>query len=80
MIDLAMHINQPWLPELVRRFLFDDQLHPKRTYHEYLDFNGWVSVFHFAIAQFYALSDLYGAGKIHQEHIRSTPRWREDGI
>ncbi|KAF5361126.1 hypothetical protein D9758_009059 [Tetrapyrgos nigripes] len=35
-----------------------------------------VKVFHSAIARFYAPSDICGAGGMHQERIRSHPRWR----
>jgi hypothetical protein len=39
-------------------------------------FYGHISVFHSAIARFYAPSDVCGAGGMFQERIRSTPVWR----
>jgi hypothetical protein len=78
---LAVHINQPRLPELLRRFLYevlngppvDDALPVP------LDacpvFAGRVAVRHSAIAHFYAPSDLGGAGGMYRERIRSNPNW-----
>ncbi|KAJ7312556.1 hypothetical protein DFH08DRAFT_918007 [Mycena albidolilacea] len=78
---LAVHINQPRLPELLRRFLYevlngplaDDALPVP------LDacpvFAGKVAVHHSAIAHFYAPSDLGGAGGMYRERIRSNPNW-----
>ncbi|KAJ7845013.1 hypothetical protein B0H14DRAFT_3685165 [Mycena olivaceomarginata] len=78
---LAVHINQPRLPELLRRFLYevlngppaDDALPVP------LDacpvFAGRVAVHHSAIAHFYAPSDLGGAGGMYRERIRSNPNW-----
>lgn len=39
-------------------------------------FEGHISVYHSAIAHFYAPSDLCGTGGMHRERIRSTPLWR----
>jgi hypothetical protein len=39
-------------------------------------FVGNISVFHSAIARFYAPSDLCGAGGMYHECIRSNPNWR----
>lgn len=80
--DLATHVNQPRLPELVRRFLYDQvQDDPENIGSEVaLDdcpiFNGNIRIFHSAIARFYAPSELCGSGGMHREHIRSTPLWR----
>ncbi|KAK6988610.1 hypothetical protein R3P38DRAFT_3409362 [Favolaschia claudopus] len=79
--DLAVHIQQPQFPELLRRFLYE-QLYPDSD----LDainvpiddcprFGGQINVYHSAIARFYAPSDLCGAGGMHRERIRSNPLW-----
>ncbi|KAH9959507.1 hypothetical protein BJV74DRAFT_880099 [Russula compacta] len=39
-------------------------------------FDGHVSVYHSAMAHFYAPCDLCGAGGMYHERIRSTPLWR----
>ncbi|KDQ49176.1 hypothetical protein JAAARDRAFT_88377, partial [Jaapia argillacea MUCL 33604] len=69
--DLTTFIGQPKFPELIRRFLFD-QLNPNSEIPSSaiaLDdlpyFTGSVSVFHSAVARFYAPSDLCGAGGMH---------------
>jgi hypothetical protein len=79
---LSIHIQQPQLPELLRRFLYD-QINPNSPIWSTdvaLDdcprFYGRISVFHSAIARFYAPSDLCGAGGMYRERIRSTPMWR----
>ena len=79
---ISAHIQQPSLPELLRRFLYD-QVHPNSLVSSddvALDdcphFNGRISVFHSAVARFYAPSDLCGAGGMYQERIHSTPIWR----
>ena len=63
---LADHIGQPHLPELTRRYLFD-QLNPNAfitsndiTVHQCPQITSPVSVFHSAIATFYAPSDESG--------------------
>ncbi|EDR00779.1 uncharacterized protein LACBIDRAFT_333821 [Laccaria bicolor S238N-H82] len=83
--ELANHIGCPPLVELTRRFLYD-QLHtddgtssadipiqqcPYPT--------GRVSVFHSAVATFYAPSDESGIRGMRTERIRSTPSWRKHG-
>ncbi|KAF7977691.1 hypothetical protein HWV62_2942 [Athelia sp. TMB] len=79
---LAIHINQPRLPELVRRFLYDQvnddpaTLGSEVALDDCPSYNGNIRVFHSAIARFYAPSELCGAGGMHREHIRSTPLWR----
>ncbi|KAJ7034262.1 hypothetical protein C8F04DRAFT_1210668 [Mycena alexandri] len=74
---LAAHINQPRLPELIRRFLYD-QLNPDSdipSAHVPLDscppFSGRLNVFLSAVARFYAPSDLCGAGSMYRERILS---------
>ncbi|KAJ7078723.1 hypothetical protein B0H15DRAFT_1025784 [Mycena belliarum] len=78
---LAAHIQQPQLPALLRRFLFEE-LHPDSdvpssqiplTDCPYFD--GRIDVYHSATARFYAPSDLCGAGGMYREQIRSNPRW-----
>ncbi|KAG7085821.1 hypothetical protein E1B28_003359 [Marasmius oreades] len=82
---LAQHVQQPLLPELVQRFLYD-QLNPQsevplhRIPVEQLPvLSGKFSVYHSAVARFYAPSDLCGAGGMYSERIWSTPQWRCDG-
>lgn len=69
----------------MRRFLYD-QLHPDSDISgSYIDldqcplFHGKISTYHSAVAQFYAPSDLCGAGGMHRERIRSTPNWHGQG-
>ncbi|KAI5992692.1 hypothetical protein EDD15DRAFT_2167831 [Pisolithus albus] len=77
---LADHIDQPDLPLLVSRFLqfqFQDDADPN-TIPSYPNISeSLVSVFHSAVATFYAPSDLSGLGGMHSECIRSTPCWRK---
>ncbi|KAF7341035.1 hypothetical protein MSAN_02089300 [Mycena sanguinolenta] len=80
--QLAAHINQPRLVELIRRFLYD-QLNPNSALPSSqipIDscpfFNGRVDTFLSAIARFYAPSDLCGAGGMYRERIRANPNWR----
>lgn len=78
--ELANHINQPQLPALVRRFLYD-QLNPDKDSSTVPIeacplFSSRVYVHHSAIAQFYAPSNLCGTSGMYRETIRSTPCWR----
>jgi hypothetical protein len=80
--SLAQHIHQPQFPEALRRFLYD-QLHPDGplTSADVLlqdcpRFSGYISIYHSAIARFYAPSDLCGAGGMYREIIRACPAWR----
>lgn len=78
MTELAAHINQPRLPDLTRRFLYE-----QRSGHSSDDVDimncpevqSKVNVFHSAIAMFYAPSDNSGIRGMHRERIRSTPSW-----
>ncbi|THH16276.1 hypothetical protein EW146_g4354 [Bondarzewia mesenterica] len=79
---LALAVKQPRLPELVRRFLFD-QLYPDAPLSaseiplsECPVIHGQISVFHSAVAIYYAPSDPSGIGGMHKERIRATPLWR----
>lgn len=80
--DLAAHIGQPKLPELLRQFLYN-QLNPDSNIpstevdlEDCPRFMGSIYVYHSAIARFYAPSDLCGAGGMYRERIHSNPDWR----
>lgn len=79
---LAAHIDYPQLPALARRFLFDQtNKNPKITSDD-VDLNdcptieGKISVFHSAVASFFAPSDECGLRGMRRERIRSCPLWR----
>ncbi|KAL0566547.1 hypothetical protein V5O48_015461 [Marasmius crinis-equi] len=70
---LAAHISKPQLPELISRFL-QDQIYPNPNISPFnipLEacprFNGKISIFHSAVARFFAPSDTCGAGGMYQE-------------
>lgn len=73
-----MYIKQPEFPLALRRFLHF-QVHPDSDILPDLvncpAFEGKISVFHSAVARFYAPSDLCGAGGMYQERIRAAPSW-----
>ncbi|OBZ66097.1 High-affinity hexose transporter HXT6 [Grifola frondosa] len=78
---LGIEIGQPRLPELIRRFLYD-QYNPTSDLpglevplDECPRFKEKVSVFYSAAATYYAPSDPSGTGGMHREHIRATPLW-----
>jgi hypothetical protein len=80
--SLGEYINQPQLLELIRRFLHD-QLAPDAEQpgsdillSDCPTFSSRITVFHSAVATFYAPSDLSGIGGMHRQRIRSTPNWR----
>ncbi|EIW78065.1 hypothetical protein CONPUDRAFT_34808, partial [Coniophora puteana RWD-64-598 SS2] len=79
--ELAAEICQPRLPELIRRFLYD-QLNPGQAdnevppLHQCPTFSGRVDVFHSAVARFWSPSDFSGAGGMRRERIRCNPCWR----
>ncbi|KAL0946795.1 hypothetical protein HGRIS_012968 [Hohenbuehelia grisea] len=82
---LADQLDQPDLPLLVRRYLFD-QLHPESPYeaealpvHALPIVRGTISVFHSALATFYAPSDKSGHRGMYRERIRSNPNWHNTG-
>jgi hypothetical protein len=75
------HIAQPQFPEHLQHLLYK-QLNPDAAIPPNeipLDqcpiFVGQISVFHSAIAQFFAPSNLCGAGGMYQERICSNPDW-----
>ncbi|KAF8956155.1 hypothetical protein BDZ97DRAFT_1672008 [Flammula alnicola] len=81
--DLAAHIQEPRLPELTRRFLFD-QLNTNIssddvTLDECPSISSKISVFHSAVATFFAPSDECGLRGMLRERIRSCPSWRKKG-
>jgi hypothetical protein len=79
---LARHIQEPRFVELLRRFLHEQLnlnigvLSADVPLDECPSFVGTISVFHSAVARFYAPSDLCGAGGMYRERIRSNPNWR----
>ncbi|KAF8875258.1 hypothetical protein CPB85DRAFT_1378657 [Mucidula mucida] len=76
--ELAVDVDQPTLPELTRRFLYE-QLHAGDVIPDNIDdcphIDSNVYVHHSAIAYFYAPSDISGIHGMKREHIRSTPSW-----
>ncbi|KAJ7771418.1 hypothetical protein DFH07DRAFT_866418 [Mycena maculata] len=78
---LAAHVSQPTLPLLLRYFLHaevhgplaDNAVPPPLQLCP--NFDSPITVQHSAIARFYALRDICGAGGMYREHIRSNPRW-----
>jgi hypothetical protein len=80
--QLAEHVDQPRLCELIRRFLYD-QLNPEAPtpggripLEECPAFvNERIYIFNSARAVFYAPSDVSGVGGMHHERIRATKSW-----
>ncbi|KAH9944801.1 hypothetical protein B0H21DRAFT_862719 [Amylocystis lapponica] len=83
-VDLGNHIGHPRLPDLLRRFLYfqlnpDSLLAPSDVPISSCPFiAGRISVYHSAVAMFYAPSDISGLGGMRRERIRATPVWRGD--
>ncbi|KAF8816181.1 hypothetical protein BYT27DRAFT_7077700 [Phlegmacium glaucopus] len=78
---LAFHLNQPHLPELTHRFLFE-QLNPNTSAEDvliddYPSINSKISVYHSAVASFFAPSDECGLRGMRRERIRACPLWRK---
>jgi hypothetical protein len=78
-----LHIGHPQLTELSRRFLFD-QLHPNSEISSddvelelCPEITGKISVFHSAVATYFAPSDECGFRGMRRERIRSCPLWRK---
>ena len=73
--EIALHIDQPQLPVLVRHFLFDqhtvtDDIDPAEVpLDDCPQFNGCIFVYHSATARYYAPSDLCGTGGMRHELI-----------
>lgn len=82
---LAVHIDQPQLPTLARRFLFDQVNKNADITSDDVDLEdcpeimGKISVFHSAVASFFAPSDECGLRGMRRERIRSCPLWRGKG-
>ncbi|KAF7366229.1 C2H2-type domain-containing protein [Mycena venus] len=82
--ELAQHIHFPTFPTLLARFL-TDQLNSDLYSNDGNDIDPAelsttpLSVFHSAIATFYAPSDPSGIRGMRCERIRSTPSWRKHG-
>ncbi|THH14336.1 hypothetical protein EUX98_g9625 [Antrodiella citrinella] len=79
---LAEELDQPSLPLLIRRFIYD-QLYSDLDANDapdddLPDFNGRIAVHYAAFATFYAPSELCGPGGMHREAIRSNPNWRNE--
>jgi hypothetical protein len=76
--SLSHHIGQPEFPLAFRQFLFETH-HPDSQFtpdeHDCPQFEGRIHVHHSAVATFVAPSDLCGAGGLHRERIRSSPRF-----
>lgn len=80
--DLAQYINQPKFPELLRQFLWE-LLNPNSMISpddipidECPRFEYGISVYHSAVARFFAPSDLCGTGgadPVHSKLVRKIP-------
>lgn len=80
--ELSHYLHEPDFEALTRQFLFD-QLNPHADIkssdlpvHQYPHIGSKISVFHSAIATFYAPSDDAGIRGMKRERIRATPSWR----
>jgi len=66
---------------LIRRFLFDQKYPDNEIPGSDINlslcprFSGTVSVYHSAVATYYAPSDASGVGGMYRERIRATPAW-----
>lgn len=82
MVDLARQINQPTLPELIRRFLYDQKYPDCHITSAGVSLDvcprlpEMISVFSSAAVTYYAPSDSGGLHGLRREHIRATPSWR----
>lgn len=85
--DVAAHLKLPISPDttfsrIIRLFLFA-QLYPEAPVPDNDErlpfFNNRIKVYHSAIADFFAPSDLAGSGGMHRERICATPSWRKEG-
>ena len=75
---LAQYINEPGVPFAFSQFLYSRR-HPNRSIPDdiitHINFMGKIQVFHSAITRFYSPSDLYGAGGMYWQRVRSNPSW-----
>jgi hypothetical protein len=81
--QLADHLGQPHLHELIRRFLYL-QVNPNNdnsdiTLSSCPLFDSDISIYHSATSTFYAPSNPSGIRGMHREVIRSTPEWCKKG-
>ncbi|KAF8801254.1 hypothetical protein BYT27DRAFT_7310172 [Phlegmacium glaucopus] len=83
--ELANYIETPTFPALLHAFL-DDQLRESElgdvdsdSDDDLLEGISPISVYHSAVASFYAPSDPSGIRGMHRERIRSTPSWHSTG-
>ncbi|KIY61449.1 hypothetical protein CYLTODRAFT_447703 [Cylindrobasidium torrendii FP15055 ss-10] len=78
---LSEHIGQPQLPKALRQYVFELK-YPDHEVPDNLNnlpiITGGISMFHSAVAKFYAPSDTCGAGGMYRERIRSTPLWQNE--
>ncbi|KAF8954718.1 hypothetical protein BDZ97DRAFT_1908047 [Flammula alnicola] len=83
--SLAIHIREPRFPSLVHEFLcqqLDTSQDDASSFSadsdmsdDILEMISPISVFHSAVATFYALSDISGIHGMCRERIHSTPSW-----
>jgi hypothetical protein len=76
---LAAYIKQPQFPIAFHKFLFT-QHHPQSemtpaNLEEHAPFYGKIYLYHSAVAQFYAPSDLCSTGRMHCEYICCNLLW-----
>ncbi|KAF7776576.1 hypothetical protein Agabi119p4_4969 [Agaricus bisporus var. burnettii] len=83
--SLAEHVGVPNLPLFTRRFLYD-QLYPLARFpaesvplNRLPEIDGPISVYHSAVATFYAPSDPSGLRGMYRERLRCTPQWCQSG-
>jgi hypothetical protein len=80
--DLGAHLHRPHLRRLVEHYLWQ-QLHPNEPStprgQDLPTIFGKIDVFHSAVAEYYAPSDLGGLGGMVRERVRSHPNWRQSG-
>jgi hypothetical protein len=81
--ELAAHLGQPNLRELIRRFLYAQQNLDRDDTAVALTscphFESEIAILHSATSTFYAPSDPSGVRGMRREVIRSTPCWRNKG-
>ncbi|OCH87368.1 hypothetical protein OBBRIDRAFT_850015 [Obba rivulosa] len=81
-IDLASYIGVPELPDMIRRFLYDQLAPHGEVSLDDVPISSCpqlplrVSVYPSAVATFYAPSDLSGVGGMHRERIRAVRSWK----
>jgi hypothetical protein len=81
---LAAHIEQLRFPKLLQCFLYD-QLNPDVDIladdiplHHCPVFNGQISMYHSAVARYFASSNLCDVGSMYQEWICSNLEWHNE--